>query len=241
VLALNGSDSNDAFLQVVGQFTPSGADSTVSGLIDFNDLVISSATTATSPDPVTASYAVDAAGAGDVTVTGLTDGDISFNLQLYLDGNGNALAISLDENDVVGGFGFMQPSAAVGAFTSSSLNGAYGLDVTGWDVNYDGEFDAVGPVTADGSSAITGTVDLNWLFTSTFPDVAVTGTFTANANGIFSDGLTGLDLTTCATFGGEGCTSPDAFNYYLTGDTAGDAFAIETDLNQLTLGYLTQQ
>lgn len=242
VIGLTGSDTNSPFLQVVSQLTPSGTTSAVSGFVDFNDLFISSATTATSPDPVTsASYAVDAAGAGDVTITGLTDGTNTFNVQLYLDGNGNALAISMDLNDAVGGFGFQQPAAAVGAFAASNFNGAYGLDVTGWDLNLDGEFDAVGPVTADGTSAITGAVDLNWLFTGTFPAAPVSGTFTANTNGIFSDGLTGLDLTDCALFsGGAGC-SADVFNYYLTGDAAGDTFTIETDLNQITLGYFTQQ
>jgi hypothetical protein len=246
VIGLTGTDTNNAFLQVVSQLTPSGTTSAVSGFVDFNDLVISSATTATSPDPVTSpSYAVDGAGAGDVTITGLTDGTNTFNVQLYLDGNGNALAISMDLNDAVGGFGFQQPAAAVGAFAASNFNGAYGLDVTGWDFNLDGEFDAVGPVTADGTSAITGAVDLNWLNfvtgPATFPAAPVTGTFTANTSGIFSDGLTGLDLTDCALFsGGAGC-SADVFNYYLTGDAAGDTFAIETDLNQITLGYFTQQ
>jgi hypothetical protein len=244
VVAMTGSDTNDAFLQFVGQITPSGSTSAVSGIVDFNDLVL---TEVASPDPVTgSSYAVDAAGAGDVTITNLSDGATAFNIQLYLDGNGNALAISMDSTDAIGGFGFMQPTAAVGAFASSNFSGSYGLDVTGWDVNYDGEFDAVGPVSADGTSAITGTVDLNWLnfavAPATYPAAPVTGTFTANANGVFSDGLTGLDLTDCTLFtsGGAGC-SADLFNYYLTGDTAGDTFAIETDLNQITLGYFTQQ
>jgi hypothetical protein len=238
VIAMNGSDTNDAFLQFVGQITPSGTTSGLTGLVDFNDLVL---TEVASPDPVTASsYAVDGAGAGDVTITNLTDGVTAVNLQMYLDGNGNALAISMDSTDAIGGFGFQQPAAAVGAFTSANLTGGFGLDVSGWDPAYDGEFDAVGPINADGTSAITGTVDLNWLFSAgpTYPDQAVTGTFTANANGVFSDGLTGVDVTSCII--GGACSS-DIFNYYLTGDTAGDTFAIETDLNQLTLGYMAQQ
>jgi hypothetical protein len=240
VVGLNGLDIN-GFFQTVAQVTPSGTTSTAGGFVDFNDLVISSATTAISPDPVTSSaYAVDPT--GDVTITNLTDGTNAFNVQLYLDGNNNAMAITLDTLDAIGGFGFQQPAAAVGAFTASNFNGGYGLNVTGWDFNYDGEFDAVGPITADGTSAITGTVDLNWLLTGTFTAAPVTGTFTANADGVFSDGFTGLDLTDCTLFTptGGGC-SADLFNYYLTGDAAGDSFTIETDLNQLTLGYFTQQ
>ncbi len=242
VLSLNGADINGA-LQAVGQIAP--GTTTVAGWVDFNDLVNSSAISATSPDAVSAaSYSMDTAGiagagAGDVTISNLNDGfGNSFNLQVYLDGNGNALAITMDNNDAIAGFGFAQPAAAVGAFTAGSLSGNYGLNITGWDPAYTGEFDGVGPNTADGVSAITGTVDLNWLFTGTFPGTAVAGTFTANADGVFTDGLTGVDVTNCFVVGT--CTN-DLFNYYLTGDAAGDTFTIETDVNQLTLGYFSQQ
>ncbi len=243
VLGLNGSDDITDVFQAAGQITPA-ADGTTSGIVDFNDLSYSSGSEGISPDSVAAvgPYTVDAAGAGDFTIAGITDTFATpnnFNLQVYLDGNGNALAITMDLNDVNAGFGFAQPAAAVGAFSSTSFSGPYGLDVTGWDVNFDGELDGVGPITADGTSAITGTVDLNWLNSdATYTALPVSGTFTANANGVFSDGLTGVDVTTCIV--GGACSS-DVFNYYLVGDASGDTFAIETDLNQLTLGYMAQQ
>jgi hypothetical protein len=247
VFGMAGYDINGLY-QVAGQVTAASGAATTSGFVDYNDLINSSGAAATSPDPVTGTYAVDAAADGDVTVT-MVDAAATvanYDVQLYLDGNGNALAISLDVNDQLAGNGFLQPAAVFGAFAATNFSGPYGLNTAGIDFNYDGPFNAAGPVSADGVSAIAGTVDLNWdLLPSLgvqFPAAPVTGTFTSVADGVFSDGLTGLDLTDCTLFtaAGAGC-SADVFNYYLTGDTAGDTFAIETDLNQLTLGYLTQQ
>ena len=237
VIGLSGYDGN-GLLQVVGliNFGTTGA----VGYIDFNDLAVAEPA---SPDPVTApAYTPDPT--GRVTITGLADtaSVVSFNMQLYLDGNGHALALSLDSGDVVGGGGSQQ-SAGV-AFAATSFSGPYGLDVTGWDANYYGEFDAVGPVTATGNSGtLAEAVDLNWLFSAgpTYAGAPVSGTFTSNADGIFTGTVTGIDVTNCVLFTstGPGCTA-DVFNYYLI-DAAGDSIAIETDFNQLTLGFLAQQ
>jgi hypothetical protein len=245
VVGLGGEDTV-GFLQAVGQLTPASA-GTVSGFIDFNDLVT---VEPASPDPVTApAYSVDSAGAGDYTIEGVTDGVNSYNVQLYLDGNGNALAITLDTTDVLGGHGAQQTGA--GSFTAASFSGPYGFGTGGVDFNYDGPFSTVGPVTADGVGTITGFADVNWLnffavADETFTAAPVSGTFNttgvAAANGIFSAGsITGLDLTTCTLFtaGAPGCTA-DVFNYYLL-DATGDNIAIETDFNQLTLGVFQQQ
>jgi hypothetical protein len=243
VLGLTGEDT-EFFLQAVGQITPS-ANGGVTGFVDFSDL---SGSDTYNPDPVTApAYSV--ASTGDITIAGVTDGNgITYNLQLYLDGNGNALVITLDPGDVLSGYGVAQTGG--GSLTAASFKGPYGFSAAGLDTNYDGPFAAVGPVTADGVGTISGFVDLNWLnFTSAPEDVAdapVSGTFvttgSAAANGIFSSGsVTGIDLTNCTLFtqGAPGCTA-DVFDYYLY-DAAGDSFAIETDTNQLTLGVLSQQ
>jgi hypothetical protein len=237
VIGLNGYDPNGV-LQAVGLIT-FGATS-VTGFVDFNDLVM---VEPASPDPVTApAYIVDST--GRVTITGLADasGVADFNLQLYLDGNGHALAITMDSSDVIGGGGSQQSGG--GSFTATSFSGPYGMDVTGWDANYFGEFDAVGPVVATGSGGtIAGTVDLNWLFSAgpTYSGAPVSGTFTSNADGIFTGTVTRVDVTNCTVFTptGPGCTK-DVFNYYLI-DAAGDNIAIETDFNQLTLGFFAQQ
>jgi|HubBroStandDraft_6_1064221.scaffolds.fasta_scaffold00160_13 hypothetical protein len=238
VFGLNGTDTANFIDQVAGQITPSATTAATAGFVDFNDLVT---VEPASPDPVAGTYSVDPT--GDVSLIAQTDGTNTYNVQLYLDGNGNALAITLDGNDVLSGYGFLQSAADVGLFTAANLNGPAGVDFTGTDAAETEELDAVGAVAADGVSAIAGTVDLNWYTVSgPIAGAPVTGTFTAQADGIFSDGLTGLDVTSCTLFtaAGAGCTS-DIFNYYLTGDAAGDGFAIETDINQLSLGYFSQQ
>jgi len=226
VVSMNGTDTS-GFLQTVGVVT-ANADGSVSGFVDFNDLTGSEPA---SPDPVTAppSYTVDPT--GRVTITGLADSSAvaNFNLQLYLDGNGNAIAITLDANDTIGGVGYLQSGG--GGFGTGSFNGAYAMGATGWDSGLLGEFDAAGPVTAGGGN-ISGFVDLNWLFNAAFPDTTITGTYTASSDGVFTDGITGLDLTIPG--------NPDVFNYYLI-DPTGDSFLIETDSNQLTQGYFFQQ
>jgi hypothetical protein len=240
VIGLTGMDDIAGAFQAVGQITPGAT--TVTGFVDYNDL---SVVETASPDPVTApAYTV--ASTGDVTIAGLTDGadgGANVNLQLYLDGNGNALAITLDANDVLGGRGYQQTGA--GSFTAASFSGPYALGAGGADVTSEFEFDAVGLVSADGVGTFAGFVDINWFGPpATATDQPVAGTFvttgTAASNGIFSGGtITGLDVISCPTFGGSGCTA-DTFNYYLI-DATGDNIAIETDLNQLTLGYFAQQ
>jgi hypothetical protein len=241
VVGMQGSDTS-YFVQSASQLTLASA-GTVSGFLDFSDFT---ATQPKSPDPVTApAYTVDPT--GRVTIAGLTDGTVvDYNLQLYLDGNGDALAITLDDSDAMSGTGYMQ-SGTTGAYAASDFAGAYTMSTTGWDLNEKGEFDAVGPIAADGSSSYFGFSDVNWLLNyTTLPPLqvsndAVLGTFTANPNGIFSGTVIGLDLTTCTAFTSTapGCTH-DAFNYYLI-DATGDNIAIETDGLQLTIGDISQQ
>ncbi len=201
------------------------------GVMDFNDL------TGTVPvaDPVSSdAYSVDPT--GDVTIPNLTDGTNFFSLQLYLDGNGNALVITMDDYDATAAVAYQQSN--VGSFTADNFNGSYGMNITGFDYNDEMQIGAVGTITADGSSALSnGAVDLYWDYdtdtngypiSDAYPDLPVTGTFAAADNGVFSGTITGLDVTL-------GGTQEDAFDYYLY-DAAGDSFVIETDLNQLTNG-----
>ncbi len=247
VIGMQGQDTS-YFLQAVNQLTLN-ADFSVSGFVDYADLTDSSAFDNVSPDPVTATaYAVDGAGAGDVTIAGLTDGvsesglGVSYNLQVYLDGNGHALAISMDSTDVLAGPGFQQSGGGSFAFS-----GPYAMGATGVDVNGLGPFDAVGPQVADGVADIAGFSDVNWLNFDTGPfvvaDETVSGSFTSSSNGVFSGGtMTGLDLTTCTVFTAASTTdcTADAFSYYLY-DATGDNIMIETDNAQLTIGYSVQQ
>jgi hypothetical protein len=104
------------------------------------------------------------------------------------------------------------------------------------------EFDAVGPVTADGVGTLAGFFDLNWLsgdpdqgvlITAAVPtpDLTVSGAFIATANGTFTGTITGLQVPMS--------TNQDAFTYFLIDTTR--VLSIETDPNQLTLGYFELQ
>jgi hypothetical protein len=190
-------------------------------------------------------------------VTGVTDGNYAFNLQFYLDGNGNLMSLTMDPADVLGGRGFAQSGSA--SIAGSSFVNAYALGVTGYDNNSGNEFDAAGGVVADGSANITGTADVNWYLSTggvlvvsptdtitglpTYVDAPVTGTFTAAASAPFQGSVTGVDLLTCPIFNptveGATCNS-DTFAYYMI-DVGGENIAIETDANQLSLGYFDQQ
>lgn len=235
VVGLTGFE-HPAPLQVAGVFTLN-SNSTVTGIINHNDLTPGAQQ---APISITGpTYTVDATGRATLSVTS----PVTLNLQLYLDGNGHAEAITMDSTDTLGGPGFQQSGG--GSFTTTSFNGASVVSATGWALNESAtpavldELDAVGPVTTSGSAGtLSGTADLNWLnsTTPTYSDLSVSGTVsTANgfpANGVFTGTITGLDVTTA--------TNNDVFSFYLI-DSTGDFIAIETDTNQLTLGYFNQQ
>jgi hypothetical protein len=241
VVGLDGIDSIGV-LQVAGLLT-AGAN-TITGIVNFNDLT---ATGVQSPDPVsqaTTTYVLDLT--GRVSIPVITDGadeGANFSLQLYLDGNGNALAITLDTNDVLSGPAFQQNGG--GSFTAGSFQGPYVMDAFGaYDSASQNGLNAVGPIKANGAGSFTGAVDINQITGTTPPlagvqtsDSTVSGTFTAAASGVFfsatstGSGITGLDVTTS--------NNQDAFAYYLIDTTR--VLMIETDPNQLTLGYFLLQ
>jgi hypothetical protein len=229
VVGLTGFE-HPAPLQVAGVFSLN-SDTSVTGFINHNDLTPGGTLTPTAFTATAPAYTVDST--GRVTVTIPTP---DLHLQLYLDGNGHALAITLNPTDTSAGLGFQQSGSS---FSTTSFNGASVVDATGWDLNKIGEIDAVGPITTSGSAGtFSGTVDLNWLNSTgpTYPDLSVSGTLsTANgaaANGVFTGTIAGLDVTTKS--------NSDVFSFYLI-DSTGDFIAIETDANQLTLGYFNQQ
>src|SRR5580658_2018061 len=233
VIAVDGFDNNGA-LQAAGTLTL-GSGGTVSGFLDFNDLT-GSEPTYPAPDPFSAaSYSV--ASTGDVTIANLTDNAVvptTANVQLYLDGTGNAVVITLDLNDVIGGDGIQQTAAG----TDAAFTGNYTLVTTGWDDAETGVVTSVGPITATGTGdTFTGTADINWVFnaTPTFAGQADSGAYAAfTTAGILSPStITGLDVA-------SGFVNADAFNIYQI-DSQGDSVAIETDQNQLTLGVISQQ
>lgn len=211
--------------QVAGILT---ADSTanVGGTITYNDILNQQVSAA----PITAgTYLADASDPGRYTLSGVTDGNFTFNINLYLDGNGHALAVSLDSGqDVLEGTGYLGSSTI-------TVSGTYVMSATGLDITNGFELDAVGAVTVPSSattfaSATLG-VDLNWLSSATAAvqsQVSVSGAFTAGVNGVSTgtgNTITGLDVTTPANV--------DTFDYYAADSS--HIIGIETDSNQQTI------
>ena len=217
---LNGQEPGAGYLQVAGVLT-TGANATVTGTLNFNDLT---GTGVQSPLAFQGTYTVDST--GRVTLTNsINNGTVV--LQAYLDGNGHAGLISMDLGDVLAGYVYQQTGG--GSFAAGSFKGAYGLNATGYGSTTGPELDAVGPVTSDGVSMLNGTVDLNALNIGQQAGITLTDGFTSNPSGIFTGTITGLDIA----------NHTDAFAYYLVDTTK--VVAIETDANQMTLGYFELQ
>ena len=222
VVGLTGFDGIGPF-QVAANLIL-GSTGTVTGSISYNDLF-----NAQTPAVAITGGTYVAAANGYITLTGVTDGVNTFDIQLYVDGNGNAPSLSLDSGlDVLEGSGYLQTAGG-------TMSGTYAMAATGADFNNGFELDAVGSVTTGTgtfASAPLG-VDLNWISdgtTAVQSNVAVSGAFTAPSGGISTGAgntITGLDVVL-------GASQQDAFDYYVVDSNI--AIAIEIDSNQLTLG-----
>ena len=71
---------------------------------------------------------------------------------------------------------------ATGAISNATVNGRYGLNLSGVDLNNQTEFDAAAQFTADGNGRLTGTLDLNNSGTLSL-GLALSGTYNMSANG----------------------------------------------------------
>ncbi len=221
VFGLNGQEPS-GYLQVAGVLAM-GANGAVTGKINFNDLT---GTGVQAPVTVQGTYTVDTTGRATI-VLGIAGG--TAKLQAYLDGNGHAGLVSMGASDVLAGYVYQQTGG--GSFTAGSFNGSYGLNATGYGSATGPELDAVGPVASDGVSTLNGTIDLNALNVGQTPGITLTDGFSAvDPSGIFTGTITGLDLL---------AGSQDAYAYYLVDTTK--VVAIETDPNQMTLGYFELQ
>jgi hypothetical protein len=260
VFGTTGNDSSsNGYVHAAGALT-FNADGSVTGNVSFNDLDSQSpqggsvlaaevaATPCSSGSAVTPCYTVDASGTGAdggtgrVTITNLTDNTttptFNYNLELYLDGNGHAMVISLDLNDLIAGTSSQQ----TGSFTTGSFNGTYAMNAGGVDITNFAEFESSGQVIANGLEAFEGTTDLNWIFSSgpTFTDESIAGNMALTGTGIYAGSIGGLDLSTCPAYGvGTSACSQDQFTFYFVDSTR--AVAIENDVNQLTLGTFELQ
>ena len=90
----------------------------MSGTLSFNDV---SRQTPQGGTTLAAGATYSVAKTGDVTVTSLSGGTakyaFTYNLQLYLTGDGHALVISMDTADVLAGLGFQQTGGGPNNFS----------------------------------------------------------------------------------------------------------------------------
>ena len=217
VFAMQGEDTRGA-LQVAGVLT-ANAD-LVSGRLNWNDL---SGTAAQSPLAVAGSYSIDAA--GRVTLTQLTDGaTFNYSLHGYLASSGNLLLLSNDSNDALAGQGFQQQASAL---TGGAFSGTYGLNAAVIP-STSTPTPLVGSLTttvAGANISVSGFADLG----TGGPDFALTGSFAASTGGILAGTLTGINPTSATAAGNH-------LSLYVVDSVR--AVVIETDSNQLALGYL---
>ena len=218
-----GSDTQGGF-QIAGTLTPK-SDGTISGVLTSNDL---SGNTPSTPTAFSGTYTLDPTGRMTVSKLMNTSGGSSFSysLYLYLTGDGNALLLSNDSDDIFAGQAYQQQAAA---FTTASFSGNYGLNATEYTTAYGGvglePMSATGPltVTADASTnTVTGFADNG----ASQADFAIAGSFTSASDGVFQGNLAGFNPQSRSTSG--------SFTLYLVDSTQG--ILIETDNTQLTLG-----
>jgi len=188
----SGEDANGV-LQLAGTFALNSTGS-VSGTVALNDIVSSFSS------PIsTGSYTV--ASNGRVTITNVSSSLIPnpLSFELYLDGNGNALELGIDNIQVSGGEAYAQgaPGPAFG--------GAFALAAQGfWSSNVNNPaWSAVGPATISAGS-IFGYTDYtaqnpNASVVLT-PNVSLSGSANNTTSALAIDGLNAIELQSSGTY-----------------------------------------
>jgi hypothetical protein len=146
----DGFSQNSTIAQMAGNFILN-AGGTVSGNIGLNDLQNHIGFQITS-----GTYTVDPTGRVTLNVVATSSSvtnPVPFAFQLYLDGNGNALQLGVDNTQATAGLAYLQTGA------SSDFEGSYALNVFGVsDINDAPVWSAAGPVTV-ASDAFSGYTD----------------------------------------------------------------------------------
>jgi len=181
-----GQDGNGP-IQIVGAFTLN-SNSSVTGTVALNDFVNFGTSSVSN-----ASWTLDTRGRVTISNVETSFSGTAFAFQLYLDGNGNALQISTDSQEVTEGLGYKQTS-------TTGLNvpaaGSYAMLGQGFgNENNTPAWSGVGLVTVT-SSAISGFTDYTILNTQPFANNSVTGTLN-NAQAQLS--ITGLNVVSSNT------------------------------------------
>lgn len=226
VFAANGQDV-EGYFQAAGVVIFGEDGTSVSGTLNNNDL---SGIGTQAPVPFTGTYTVDAAGAGDVTLSLAVGSGVT--VQVYLNDGTHGFVVGMDNGDEEAGNAYLQ-TVPSGGFVAGSFSGSYGLNTTGYGLpaplpGFGAEADTVGPAKSDGVAVVTGTFDQNIELGAQTAGLTLTdGYGTPDPTGFSIGTLTGLDITTT--------TNDDNFVYYMIDTTR--VVNIEVDPNQLTLGY----
>jgi hypothetical protein len=223
---VEAGETPQSFLGLAGQFTADNGGDVSAGFMDVNDgglLSNGSISGSTFGSFVNAR--------GTLTLSGNVDSNVT-DFQVYLvdpgvnildpnnsTGGGGALLLDADSNAIA--IGEIVPQAS-----GAQFNGTYGLNIQAFSSS--AENDLEGQLTATGSSSISGTGDLNNLFTL-FAAQTLTGSFTADSNnpGRFTGSLT------VGTFG--------TFNLVYYQASNSQLVLVEIDGAQVGTGTLVQQ
>lgn len=122
---------------------------------------------------VSGTYTMANTGRGTLTLTGSNQ---SFAIYPTMTGG----LLMLDENTAIASGAALQQQG--GSFSNSSVNGTYGLNFTGVNLNLGTEVDAIAQFTADGNGNIKGAFDFN-NEGAINPNLSLNGTYSISANG----------------------------------------------------------
>ncbi len=159
---LSGEDSN-GLLTMAGGFGLN-ADGTLSGRLAFNDIANHNG------NSITGTYTVDPTGRVTLNNVLASNLNVSFTFQLYLDGNGNALSIGVDDLEASGGLAYVQQAPG------SDYEGNFALSAQGFlNEAVAPAWAAVGPINIS-SDNMTGTTDYTAQGYNPTANVQLTGT-----------------------------------------------------------------
>jgi hypothetical protein len=217
IFGASGEDANGV-LQLAGAFTLNSTGS-VGGTVALNDIVSSFSSPISSGSYTLASN-------GRISISNVSSSLIPnpLSFQLYLDGNGNALELGVDNIEVSGGVAYASAALIAAGTPSPALGGAFALAGQGFsssNINNPG-WSAVGPVTV-ASGSVFGYTD----FTAQNPNASVTLTPNVSLSGSAnsSTGALALDGLNVAAFQSSG-----TYDYFAVDAT--HAVALEVDGTQ---------
>ncbi|HVB87508.1 MAG TPA: hypothetical protein VNK23_12680 [Candidatus Dormibacteraeota bacterium] len=212
---LGGASTNGAFAQG-GVFTSNGAGGITGGVVDTND----SGTTHLNQSATSSTYAVDA-NLGRIALP-LTYGASTTNFAAYVGSNGLIEMISLQNNFLDSGNGYLQTS-------TTSPQGAFALNLTGVvNGGSGGEEDVAGQMTVPNSGSPTGTLFINNL------SALANGTPLGSASSVGAVGSTGRGTASIAS---HLATYPVVY-YTIDGNTV---LLLESDGSRTMTGVLSRQ